>query len=93
MISTDYNHFLEKVSIQFCDSVGIRINLEDTTTIEFWKTVNDATTSNCTCIPLLVSITKLRSDVSRGFADRIEFDHSTSFERNAMEPLGAATDP
>ena len=52
--------------------------------ITAWKRVNDAAGSYGTFNPLPLIITKVRSDASHGFVDRIEFDNFQSTERNAI---------
>ena len=69
----------KKISIQFCESIGVRgINLENATTSITWRTVNDTIVSHATIVSLVVIIIEVRSDVSYGFVDGVEFDSSTS---------------
>ena len=58
--------FWEKISIQFCDRIGIHINLENvTTTGVIWKAVHDTAVIHGTSIPLIYIIAKkVRSDAS-----------------------------
>ena len=85
--------FWKMIGIQYCDRIGVRINLEDATIGGTWNIVHHAAISHGTFIPL-PSFTEVRSDVSDGFVDWIEFDRSMSIERNAIEgPLLPATFP
>ena len=63
----------KKIGIQFCDIIGICINLEDATIVISWRTVNNTVSCHGTANPLRPSITKVRSDASHGFVDWIEF--------------------
>ena len=76
--------FWKKISIQYCDRVDIRIDLEDAMFRVAWRTVNDATRrSYGTFIALDFLIREVRSNVSRGFVDGVEFHNVTSIPRNA----------
>ena len=73
--------FWKKIGIQFCDRVGIRINLENATTtgVIIWRTVNDATDSHGT-FTSIVWVNQVRSNESHGCVDGIEFRYSTTTE-------------
>ena len=79
--------FRKKIGIQFCDNtILVRINLEDATIEDDWRTVNDAAISNCTSTPVNIIITEVRSDhVNDGFVDWIEFCYFASMKRNAIK--------
>ena len=62
----------KKIGIQFCDGMGIQVNIEDATAIVEWNTADDSIISNRTFKPPHYIITEVRSDVSGGFSDRVE---------------------
>ena len=77
--------FWKKIDIQCCGCVGIRINLEDATTSITWRTVNNSAASHGASPPLVLIIAEVRSDVSDGFVDRIEFRYLTNIAWNPIK--------
>ena len=64
--------FWKKISIQYDGRVGIRINLEDTTTIGVkWRAINDAAITHGTFKPIAWKATNVRSDFSDGFVNGV----------------------
>ena len=76
--------FRKKIYVQFCDSIGIRIYLEDATIGEIGYALKDSAIHHSTSTPF-PSTAKVRSDVRDGFMDWIKFHNSTSIAWDAIQ--------